>query len=340
MKTFLTYDYELFMGDVCGSIQNCLISPVTEITNILQRYHIKATFFVDAAFLYRMNVLRDQFKALESQWELLVENISWLESEGHDVELHIHPQWYYSSYNGIHWKMDLEHFKLSDMPRDDVDSLVSQSQTLLESIIGRKTCAFRACGYSIQDLESYRDFFINHHIKVDSTVLSGLKFHSENQAYDYSAVTGNKPYFFNEDITHELENGDILEVPITTFYVSKIQYLEHLLFQKRKASVLKRSGDGRAIVPANNSLSIRAKRVLGRDNYMSASFDDANGRWINLIFDSQLKDGKDMVVISHPKLHTRYSSDKMIDFIEHSLDKSEFSTMYQLIEHKACNFIK
>ena len=331
MRTFLTYDYELFMGDVSGSITNCLITPVTEILGLLNQYQIKATFFVDAALLYRLNELKGEYLSLQSQWTQIVENINSLEKAGHDIELHIHPQWYYSYFNGINWNMDLSHFKLSDLDRGFVDEIVTKSQELLESIIGREVHAFRAGGYSIQELSDYRSFFKQHHIFIDSTVLSGLKFISENQSYDYSIIPQKSPYYFDKDITKEDEHGGVLEVPITTFFVSKYSYLEHLLFQKCYASVLKRAGDGKAIVPSNNSLYTRASRVFGRDNFISASFDDANGRWIKRIFDRQLKGNKDLVVISHPKLHTEYSLIKMKEFLSYAFEKTEFMTLRQLI---------
>lgn len=331
MKTFLTYDYELFTGDVCGSIQNCLTTPLKEILPILDFYQAKATFFVDAAFLVRLKELKNRYDSLNSQYELLVDNIRYLEKLGHDVELHIHPQWYYSSYNGINWKMDLDHFKLSDMERELVDERVTKSKQLLEEIIGRETHAFRAGGYSIQDLSNYDDFYRYHHLVVDSTVLTGLKFDSENQKYDYSMVKSNSPYRFSKDITVEDIRGDVLEVPITTYAVSKLQYFEHLLHKKRHSSLLRQAGDGHAIVPADHTLYSRAQRILNRDNYFSASFDNAGGRWIRKIFDRQVAANMDMVVICHPKLHTKYSARKMKEFFEYAKEKTEFWTMSQLV---------
>lgn len=331
MNTFLTYDYELFTGSVCGSVGNCLIAPISEILRILGQYQVKGTFFVDASFLSRLNDLRGKYASLQKEYDLLIGNICFLEEQGHDVELHIHPQWYFSSFYGLGWDMDLKHFKLSDVERSEVDELVSQSQGLLESIIGRKVHAFRAGGYSIQDMERYDDFYRDHHLFVDSTVLSGLSFFSENQSYDYSKVNKGISYRFSNDITQEDVNGSVLECPITTAPVSKLQYIEHLSFKRRNASIMKRAGDGMAITPSKNSIYDRASRILGRENYISASFDDANGRWIKRIFDRQLEAGQDFVVISHPKSHTKYSFCKMDEFLKYSIGKTEFKTMSQLI---------
>ena len=330
MRTFLTYDYELFTGDVCGSVGNCLITPIMEIVEILEQYHIKATFFVDASFLYRLNELRHIYPSLQSQWLLITENIKNLNEKGHDIELHIHPQWYYSSFNGIQWIMDIKHFKLSDLDRQQVDIFVAKSKQLLEMIIGHAIHAFRAGGYSIQELDDYKEFFIKHELFIDSTVLSGMKYKSENQSYDYSNIPNKSIYRFDNNITKEDENGRVLELPITTYYVNKLEYLNHLLFQKRNAVILKRAGDGKAIVPIKNSLFTRSLRILQRDNYISASFDDANANMVQRIFERQHNKNKDLVIISHPKLHSQFSLLKMNEFLVNACDKTEFFTVKQL----------
>lgn len=331
MRTFLTYDYELFTGDVCGSVGNCLTTPVSEIAQLLEQYNAKATFFVDASFLYRLNEMRHLYPSLQNQWFLITENIKYLNAKGHDIELHIHPQWYYSTFNGIQWIMDLKHFKLSDMDRQQVDICVAKSKKLLEMIIGHTVHAFRGGGYSIQELDNYKDFFIKHELFIDSTVLAGMKYKSENQSYDYSDIPNKSVYRFDSDITKEDEYGRVLELPITTYYVNRLGYLNHLLFQKRNAVILKRVGDGKAIVPMNNSFMTRTVRVMRRDNYISASFDDANANLIQKIFDRQYNENKDLVVISHPKLHSQFSQVKMREFLANAFDKTEFLTVQQLI---------
>lgn len=330
MRTFLTLDYELFMGDVCGSIQNCLITPVNKLLDVLNKYNIKATFFVDSSLLYRMNELRPQYRSLQKEWELLTENIRLLHNSGHDVELHIHPQWYFSNYNGISWIMDLDHFKLSDMNRNEVDDYVRKSQELLESLIEKKTIAFRAGGYSIQDLKDYQDFYRLRHLSIDSSVLSGLKFFSENQWYDYTSIPNKSHYRFGSDITKEEVDGGVIEVPITTKYISKTSYFLHQIYKKKNARLLQRWGDGKAIIPAHYNNYTRIKKVLARDNYIMASFDDAGGRWIKNIFDKQLLEDKDLVIISHPKLLTPYSFTKMDEFFSYAVGKTKFMTMADL----------
>lgn len=330
MRTFLTLDYELFMGNVCGSIQNCLVTPVTILLETLDKYDVKATFFVDASLLYKMDEFRLEYPSLQKEWKLITDNIQLIYNCGHDVELHIHPQWYYSNYDGICWKMDLDHFKLSDMNRNEVDDYVRKSQELLESLIEKKTIAFRAGGYSIQDLKDYQDFYKLHHLCIDSSVLSGMKFFSENQWYDYTSIPNKSQYRFGRDITKDEVDGEVIEVPITTKYISKASYFLHQIYKKKNARQLQKWGDGKAIIPAHYNNFSRIKKVLTRDNYIMASFDEDGGRWIKALFDGQLLEDKDFVIISHPKSLSPYSFAKMNEFFSYVAGKTEFMTMAEL----------
>ena len=45
-----TFDYELFLGDKSGSVQDCLITPTDHLISLLNKYEFKAYFFVDTVY--------------------------------------------------------------------------------------------------------------------------------------------------------------------------------------------------------------------------------------------------------------------------------------------------
>ena len=109
MDLFITLDYELFMGKKTGSVESCLLSPMNSFISMLDRYGIKATIFVDAAYLLRLSELKDKHDKLKSDFELISDHLKCLEQDGHDIQLHFHPQWIYSDYDSKQWIMDFEH---------------------------------------------------------------------------------------------------------------------------------------------------------------------------------------------------------------------------------------
>ncbi|KAA3703073.1 polysaccharide deacetylase family protein, partial [Bacteroides salyersiae] len=188
MKILITLDYELFMGKKTGSVESCLLSPMNSFISMLDRYGIKATIFVDAAYLLRLSELKDKHDKLKSDFELISDHLKCLEQDGHDIQLHFHPQWIYSDYDSKQWIMDFEHYKLSDLPENVLRTSFYSARLLLEEIIGKKIIAFRAGGYSLPTYSGYIDLFKLNGIKIDSSVLRGAYVDSKYQKYDYRNI--------------------------------------------------------------------------------------------------------------------------------------------------------
>ena len=131
MKAYITLDYELFMGSKVGTIENSLIKPMNALTEMLDKYNIKCNVFVDAAYLLRLYQLKGN-KAIDEQFQLVTSHIQGLSSQGHSIQFHFHPQWLYSRYEDG-WIMDIDHYKISDMPLEDIKTLIPQAIELLQS---------------------------------------------------------------------------------------------------------------------------------------------------------------------------------------------------------------
>ena len=84
---FLTFDYEMFLRR-SGSINKCILMPISLIIDRLKRNNIKAVFFIDILQLYMLrknNHIHD--------FNILKDNILELLKDGHQIELHVHPHW-------------------------------------------------------------------------------------------------------------------------------------------------------------------------------------------------------------------------------------------------------
>ena len=112
MNIYITLDYELFVNDNTGDVEHCLLIPSNEFMDVCDKYGAKVTFFIDAAYLYRLNELMDQHQPLKRDFELVSQQIRDIVRRGHKVALHIHSQWYYAQFDGNRWKMDFEHYKI------------------------------------------------------------------------------------------------------------------------------------------------------------------------------------------------------------------------------------
>ena len=110
MNILVTLDYELFLNDNVGTVQNSLVKPSNHIIDICRRNNITMTVFVDAAYLYVLKHKMDKYPRLKEDYTSVVDYLATMASAGIDIQLHHHPQWYYCTYNGEQWIMDWDHY--------------------------------------------------------------------------------------------------------------------------------------------------------------------------------------------------------------------------------------
>jgi hypothetical protein len=331
MKILLTIDYELFLGTKTGSVKNCLIKPLDALTSIGDKFGAKFTLFVDATYLYALDKYKAQFPDLQKDWEDIRLHLISLEQKGHDIQLHIHPHWFYSSYNGKEWIIDNDHYKLSDLTPEDAQTVFSLSKNTLESIIGKKTVAFRAGGFSAQPTERLLSLFKGNDIRIDSSVYPGNYYDSPHQKYDYRNCPDKSLYHFNADICKEDASAPFIEIPLSTYRLSPFYYWKFVLTKLSGGNLHKRMGDGVSVKTTNDSIISRLTKFT--DGF--ATIDGYKINYLMSAFKKYKKKKSDVFcVLGHSKLATNYSLKKFRDFCELVYTENEFITFSYLLEHK------
>lgn len=234
MKLILTFDYELF-GDGTGDVFTHMIEPTNIILKMCDNYGIKITLFVEILEYIRlkdkwnkgnrMGYTRNPIEAIEHQIQQAAVN-------GHDIQLHIHPQWYNASFDNGGWKLDLTRWRLGGFrvsPEYGVKELISECKTELEKIItpilpGYKCTVLRAGGYNIMPSDEIYNAMCLVGLNVDSSLYPGGYENGKLSNYDYHNVSGDLDNWWanGKDIRMPSENQkEILEVPIFALPVSR-----------------------------------------------------------------------------------------------------------------------
>ena len=317
MKVLLTLDYELFLGSKCGSVKNCLTLPMDFILRESNPANVRFTLFVDAAYLYVLNKFKDKYESLKNDYDEVCKHLLYLQKNGHDIQLHIHPQWYFSEYNGTEWVMDTIHYKLSDVDEELMMSLFLESKELLDKIIGKKTIAFRAGGFSAQPTSLLTKLFYATGIVVDSSVCPGTSYDSDCQKYDYTHVPSKSLYRFSEDICTEDSQGVFFELPITMINVSPVFHwklaLTKLAVKFGVGRQFKRMGDGISVKTTGNSIFERMTKTVRT----MAAIDEYKASLLKQAYRKAMTNGNDyFCVLGHPKLATSYSVKKLVGFCD------------------------
>lgn len=326
MNIYITLDYELFFGAKSGSVEKAIIIPTQELLKITDSYNIKLVFFVDVGYLVKLEEEKVDHPELEMDYELITEQVKYLAYEGHGIELHVHPHWENSYYNGEKWVFNTSRYKLSDFSEAEIKRIVSKYADTLTSIAGKAPKAFRAGGWSAQPFKHIGKALLENNIKVDSTVFPNGYYVSPYQYYDFRAVKQYRTkYRFSEDLTIEDEKGEFTEIPISSYRVSPVFFWKFALTKLLKKQNHKPFGDGSAITKTKKD----TLRLLLTYSNTVVSIDGYKARLLMSAYEKYHKNTSGLgnfVIIGHPKAMSKYSLRKLDDFLRKLQKNNTFKT--------------
>lgn len=313
MNGYITLDYELGLGSFTGTPEKCLIEPMCYLSKIVDKYNIKMNIFVDAAYLLQLNLLKDMHPQLEKDYNVIINHIKKLDSEGHAIQLHLHPQWLYSVYNDDKWVIDKDHYKLSDMPIHFQKELIIDGVNLLNSLISKKVTSFRAGGYSIEFFSNLYETFLSMGIYIDSSIYRGIRAKGKYNEYDYRNVPKKTSWKVLYNHKNENYDGGMIEYPISTIPVQAIKYLLNKHIRHPEFDDIHESkkiwGDGKTLGAPGNKFHrlIRKIEMLFEKKAIRASIEQSEDLEKVYSYSCEHYKGDDFVIIGHPKAISPYN---------------------------------
>ncbi len=323
---FLTLDYELYFGSRSGSYQNSILKPTEALLAVLDRYKVKATFFVDAGYLCRLEDYSTSSSLAASEYDAIKSNIQKLYREGHSIQLHIHPHWEDCSFKEGRWVMDTNRFRLASFSNEEVSSIVRRYKEQLALIIEdtEHIFAYRAGGWCIQPFDKIKNALLENKVWLDSTLYFNGQSNSETHYFNFCGMPRKLRYYFEDDPLVEDENGKFVEVPISSYKVSPFFFWKMLLVKKLGGKRHTVYGDGSAagggILDKLRMLLMSTHSVVSLDGYKSSFLVDAFKQ-----HSKHFSEGE-FVVIGHPKAFSQYSLSRLDSFIAFYIEHHTFNT--------------
>ena len=247
----LTLDYELY-GNGSGDIYTHIIEPTERILTLTEKYKAKITFFVEVVEFWR----------IEEEWKKgntmgyknnpiddIRAQLQDAHKQGHDIQLHIHPQWSDAEYKDGAWIVNLDNWRLGGYKKEGRYSLINllkEGKKTLEEWITPvdkeyKCIALRAGGYNIQPSQEIVKAMKEVGLKIDSSIYPGGKETGTLSNYDYSNIAKDKEFWqAGNELEKEGENG-IYELPIVAFPIKRwkkfasIERIKSLLKNRKSA---------------------------------------------------------------------------------------------------------
>ncbi|MDH3698491.1 MAG: hypothetical protein OER83_03325 [Flavobacteriaceae bacterium] len=329
MNIFLTLDYELFFGSRSGTAKQCMLNPTKDLLKILDPWDIKISFFVDSGYLLALEKFKQSYPQLETDYEQVCGQIRNLADSGHGIELHVHPHWEDSSYDGKRWIFNRSRYKLADFSEEQTLEIVSRHCDVLTRISGKNPVAYRAGGWSAQPFEHIGKALYENEILLDSSAFAGGYYQSPHQSFDFRETPRFcSQYLFTSDPAIPVEGGSFTEIPISSIKVSPFFFWRLAFFKTIGNEAHNAYGDGAPVQSPKNALlrmlTIPTVSVVSMDGYKSSMLSRSFAK-----YERKLSAEDNFVIIGHPKAFTPYSLKKVEEFVKETVMDHSYRTFQQ-----------
>ena len=231
MHSLITIDYEIF-GDGSGDLISTVVEPMNRIMKICNRYGVKVNIFFEVAEYQAMKIASKQNPNLAKKLTIMESQIRKLKEEGHNIQLHIHPQFLKYQYDGFRFHVDNSSYTfdqyLNGKNKREAEYILKK--VLREGILSIKdilkddsyeVIAFRAGGWNMAPAELIIPILRDLGVIMDSSGVKGAVMKSSKHNYDYRGMVDRiGPWWTTADSIDKVgpKNRYILEMPIYSSY--------------------------------------------------------------------------------------------------------------------------
>ena len=230
IQLILSLDYELF-GNGAGDVMRDVIHPTDRLLDICDRHGAKLTIMFEVGEYWAFERYDEQLRQElgYSPYEAMKTQAIDAIERGHDVQLHLHPQWIGAVHDRGAWELRNAYWRLADLPgglgtKDQTTSITGAlhagKQTLEDMIRPVKAdyecICFRAGGFYAQPSHEVIPAMKKAGLKADSSVVRGYR-RTTPFDVDYSNVQTDNGLWWTTDVELVAEGAPgehILELPV------------------------------------------------------------------------------------------------------------------------------
>lgn len=217
----LTNDWEVF-GDGSGDYFNLQYKPLRSLLEVFKEHTAKLTVMAEVGQQWahqRIAAQEPWAHDIVVSWESMLQDTI---RQGHDVQLHFHPQWLQAKYADNRWHVNLEEWAIGALPAARLDEVLREAKRYLEGLLqpvrrDYACIAFRAGAYCIEPSTQVIQQLLRAGMVCDTSVVKGLY---NPMFYDYrDACSHVLPWLTSEvDVKYSKRGtGGLLEMPLCSY---------------------------------------------------------------------------------------------------------------------------
>ena len=223
----LTHDWEL-RGDGSGDIEGIQFAPLRRLLEIYAKWSVRTTILPDVMqqLAFRRNENHHpNLKPLADSWDQHLRDAF---RQGHDIQLHLHPQWLHAKYEEGRWLPDGD-WSILNYERDAAYTMLARGkqylETLLQPIDSSYRClAFRAGALAAAPSNHLFESLAGLGIELDVSIAGGVFVNNDDLQLDYRHCEETSlPFYPRMEDARRVSGkpGPIVCVPLNHFYGSR-----------------------------------------------------------------------------------------------------------------------
>jgi hypothetical protein len=234
-------DWEL-RGNGSGDAREMQFKPLRELVGIYNKYGIRGSFNAEVLQQLTFRANQDRYPelgVLADEWE---ESVRYAYSNGHDVQLHIHPQWKNAKYNGEKWEL-VSDWSILNYPAGEALEMLQAGKKYLEGLLREidpdyRCLSFRSGSWCIAPSPHMLELLVDLGVVFDMSIVGGVKLDTRRIKLDYTESEEDfLPYYPEMSDARKVskKKEPIVCVPTNCFYASrKLVFRQQLARAKRK----------------------------------------------------------------------------------------------------------
>jgi hypothetical protein len=242
----LVDDWEL-SGSGAGDPHDLQFRPMRQLSEIYNKYGIRASFNAEVMQQLTFRDFQTQhphLKSLADEWDASIQETF---RQGHDIQLHTHPQWSSSEFKDGKWVLKGD-WSIVNYSLDEARLMLSRGKEYLEKLLrpldsNYRCISYRAGSWCIAPSSFMLSLLADLGIVFDISIIGKLKYDTRRIKLDYSNCEEDFAPFYPimtdaRRVSNKVER--IVCIPTNHFYGSRRLTLKHHV--SKIAGRLSRSG--------------------------------------------------------------------------------------------------
>lgn len=168
--------------------------------DVADKFGFKVSFMAEVLQQLMFRKYAAKNRNLKIQADTWDETVRIIKERGHDIQLHLHPQWYQANYQDGHFKLGHQ-WNIADFSDFDQKEMIKQSIAYLQDILNPidnsfSPIGFKAGSWALQPSQKIMTHLAEAGIRIVLGVGLGIKYVSEHFYLDYQELEEDMlPYY-------------------------------------------------------------------------------------------------------------------------------------------------